>query len=437
MVDGITPLDAESWFESLLDTELDPISRESFEPSIIPVQMVLDCLGDPQKNYAAIHVTGTNGKGSVVAVASAILDAAGCSTGSLTSPDLGSVRERIKVCLNEIPKDEFDAELFTVAALVDEFSLPKPSRFEALVATAMSIFSNNGVEVAVVEVGMGGELDATNVLNARVVVCTNVGTDHMAQLGGSREGIAKSKAGIVHGQSKVILGDVEEAYAEFFTKRTDEKVIKLDREIKIESDLLAIGGRQISFSTPRSSFEDIFAPLSGSFQSKNIALATAAAEEYLERSVSPDLLQSVLLDLKIPGRMEIVGHNPLCILDVAHNFEAASELGKSLRDGFGYETGWVVLYAATHKRDPRKFLEALGPSSIDRLISVDLGLKIQVDPYDVAAAASSLGILSTVAGDPGSALIAAREKLVEGQLVLSTGSHYLVGGIRRLLLGFD
>ena len=437
MAEGIAPLDPDRWFESLLDTELDPVSRESFDPSTLPVQMILDCLGGPQRNYSAIHVTGTNGKGSVVAMTTAILDAAGCSTGSFTSPDLGSVRERIKVYLQEVKKDELELELSTVATLVDQFSLPRPSKFEALVATALSVFSNNGVEVAVVEVGMGGELDATNVLDARVVVCTNIGSDHMAQLGGSREGIAKAKSGIVHNGSKVILGDVDEAFFDFFAKRTDEKVIRLGSEIIIESDLLAVGGRQISFRTARSEFKEIFVPLSGSFQGKNVALATAAAEEYLERGVPSDLLQSVLLDLKIPGRMEIVGHSPLCVLDVAHNYEAAGELGKSLRDSFGYETGWVVLYAATHKRDPKRFLEALGPSSIDRLISVDLGLKIQVDPYDVASAASSLGILSSVAGDPGSALIAARERLIEGQIVLGTGSHYLVGGIRRLLLGFD
>ncbi len=422
------------WLEGLVDTETNASGRALHKRSAAPVREMLELLDNPQYNYPAIHVTGTNGKGSVVSFASAMLDAMNVRSGSFTSPDLGDLLSRIKVCGVPISETGFELELALIASLVESFGLTVPSRFEAVTAATLAAFSSAGVEAAVVEVGMGGSSDATNVLNAAVAVVTLVGHDHLAAFGGDLASVATEKAGIVTMESELIIGSVPADLMDTFTSRTTRSAQVLGRDITVTEDLAAVGGRRIGFSTRYGSHEEIFLPMIGTFQPTNFALATAAAETLLDKRISEEVLLEAASSASLPGRSELISRSPTVVLDVAHNREAAAELGRTLRETFGYEVGWVILMGLTHARRADEFLDALGDGSLDRLIAVDMDVDVQVDPHEIAEISNSRGVPSIVSPSVADALTYAKLILQEGQILVVTGSHYLVGQARSILV---
>jgi dihydrofolate synthase/folylpolyglutamate synthase len=233
--------------------------RRKHSPTLARIQALTDLLGSPQQAFPAVHLTGTNGKTSVTRMAAALLDAMGLSTGSYTSPNLVRVQERMAWRGEPIDDESLAAVLSRVAA-VEEFLPERVSYFEILTAAAFDWFAEVAVDVAVVEVGLGGTWDATNIVRSPVAVITNVSVDHVEYLGHTREEIAREKAGIVKQGATLVLGETDPELRECFEARQPSRIILRDRDFSVRSQRLAHGGRVIDLVTPEGTYEDLFLP---------------------------------------------------------------------------------------------------------------------------------------------------------------------------------
>lgn len=418
-------------------------------------------LGNPQGDYPVVHVTGTNGKGSTVAMLSALLGAKGLRVGTYTSPDLERLNERMAIAGEPIGDVALAEVLASIADAVgatptgpgaQDLSAsnfwegppagagpPSASRFEILTAAALSWFADEAVDVAVVEVGLGGLHDATNVVDAQVAVVTNVALDHAEVIGPTLADIATEKAGIVKPGSTLILGESDPALAAVFRSAAEATgvtgIIERGRDFACESSRIAVGGRVLDLRTPAERYPEVFLPLHGAHQGDNAACALAAAEAFFGAPLHPDVVGQALGSVVVPGRMEVVGRRPLYILDGAHNPAGASAAGAALTEEFATAERWVVVMGVLSGRDPAEMLSALGPARICHLIACAPPSPRALDPSEVAAAARGLGIASEVAATPGAALDRARGLVGPDDLILVTGSLYLVGQARSALVG--
>jgi dihydrofolate synthase/folylpolyglutamate synthase len=412
-------------------------SERTGVPSLESLKGLLHTVGDPQYSFRTIHITGTNGKSTVASVATHILAVGGVSVGTFSSPDLGELTDRIMLNGYPVAMDALDEELTSLAQIVDAFGITGLTQFEALTAAAYSLFAMQGVEVGVVEVGMGGTWDATNVVEAEVSVITSVGEDHLAQIGPTLQDVALAKSGIVKPGSTLILGNIREDLVEVIERRPHVRTLRLNEQILIANKRQGVGGWMFDLSTPRGDYAQLFASLRGSHQVENVALAIAAVEELKEGSIAHQIVERSVATLALPGRFEVVAMDAkkLVVLDVAHNPDAAAHLGASLTQELPLFKGWIVVFATTHDRSPAEFIRAIGASSIDLLVSIDLGDATQVDPLGVAEIASSLGVKSELRSDLDSAIFDHLRALRDDQLLVVTGSHKLVGKVRNLLKG--
>src|SRR5262245_7081998 len=241
--------------------------------------MLLKYLGSPQLEFPAIHLTGTNGKTSTTRMITELLGAAGLSVGTYTSPHLERVNERMSYRGEPISDGELDDVLHTVHLVEREIGI-EPSYFEVLTAAAYSWFADLAVDVAVVEVGLGGRWDATNCLDTRVAVITNIALDHVESLGPTAAHIAADKADIVKPGSILVLGETDPELEHFFTDRGPAEVLRRDTDFGVRENALAVGGRLVDLYTPGALYEDLLVPLHGAHQGDNAALAVAASEAF-------------------------------------------------------------------------------------------------------------------------------------------------------------
>jgi dihydrofolate synthase/folylpolyglutamate synthase len=341
-------------------------------PSLDRISALLDLLGSPQDSVPVVLVAGTNGKTSTTRMVDALLREFGVRTGRFTSPHLHSVRERITLQGAPIDPERFLAAYEDVAPyvdLVDARNEVKLSFFEVLTAMAYAAFADAPVDVAVVEVGMGGSWDATNAADAKVAVVTPIAIDHVRFLGSTVEQIAAEKAGIIKPGSYGVIAQQPVAAAEVLLRRSvevDAIVAREGLEFGVLSRTMAVGGQVLALRGLAGEYTDVFLPLMGAHQAHNAACALAAVEAFLgggheERGpLDADTVRAAFAAVTSPGRLEVVRRSPTVVVDAAHNPAGARATAEAIGESFGF-TRLIGVFAAMADKDVRGMLEALEP----------------------------------------------------------------------------
>ena len=336
-------------------------------PTLERIAALVDILGSPQLTYPTIHIGGTNGKTTTARMIDSLLFEMGLRTGRFTSPHLESYLERI--CINGQPIDAKEL-IFSFNDVSPYFDLmdgkfDNPiSFFEAITALAFAAFAEHPIDVGVIEVGMGGQWDATNVVDADVSVITPIGLDHMEYLGNTITEIAATKAGIIKEQGFVVLAQQTPEAAFELLRRAAEvgaDVAREGLEYSIDSRAIAVGGQLISITGLRGHYDEIFLPLHGKHQASNAAAALIAVEAFFgEQDLDIDAVRAGFANVTSPGRCEVIHRDPTIILDAAHNPHGAKAIAETMQTEFTFDdvTGIVALMA---DKDALGILQALEP----------------------------------------------------------------------------
>lgn len=397
--------------------------------SLEPMRDLLGVLGDPHLAYRTIHITGTNGKGSTARVASALIQATDLSVGTYTSPNIERINERL-MWGGELISDEDFGQVIGLLAGVESLLERAPSRFELLTAAAFVWFAELAVDVAVVEVGLLGRYDATNVIDGDVAIVTNIGKDHTDGAEGWRQAIANEKAGIIKPTSHVILGSPMDDLKPIFEAEGPTALWTAGDEFRVESNLLAVGGRSIDLVTPAAEYDELFVPFHGAHQGDNVATAIAAVEAFFGRAIERDLVEFALAGVELPARFEVVGREPVMIVDGAHNPDGARAVSETLQEAFARLGSWVLVIGLVGAKDPREMLEAFGAIDFDAVICCEADWSRSVPAADIAAAAAGLGLSAEVVKDPTEAVARALAVTADNDLIFVTGTHYIAADAR-------
>jgi dihydrofolate synthase/folylpolyglutamate synthase len=347
--------------------------ESKLEPTLGRIALLADALGSPQLSYPTIHLTGTNGKTTTSRMVDALLFEMGLRTGRFTSPHLESFLERISINKSPINAAGMIATYNDIALyldLVDERSDNPISFFEAITALAFVAFAEFPVDVGIFEVGMGGEWDATNVINSAVSVITPIGFDHMQYLGNTLIEIARTKSGIIKPHSVAILAHQDVEVAKVLMQKCVE-VEAIPMREGIEFSLLrrdlAVGGQMLTIQGITATYEDIFLPLYGAHQGENAAVALATVEAFAgSKELDPDLVRTAFAQVDSPGRCEVIYRNPTVIVDAAHNPHGAAALTLTVSNEFDFST-IIAVVAPMGDKDVIGILEALEPIA-DRVV---------------------------------------------------------------------
>lgn len=397
--------------------------------SLAPMVELLGLLGDPHQAYRTIHITGTNGKGSTAHYVSRLLAMTELSVGLYTSPNLERINERIVWDGQWIADDDL-ARIITLIRDVLPLMELRPSRFELLTAAAFVHFAEVGAEVAVIEVGLLGRFDATNVIDADVAVITNIGKDHTDGQGDWEAKIAGEKAGIIKPESHVILGSSFGDLREIIDAEPSIATWEVGEEIEVVANDLGVGGRVVSVTTPFGSYDELFLPVFGEHQGNNLATAIGAVEAFFARSLDRDLVESALADIDLPGRFEVVGREPTVILDGGHNPDGLATVKQTLDEAFARVGSWVLVVGFLDGKDPGEMLDALDAADFDAVIVCTPNWSRAIPAEVVAKAAAAMGIDTEIVADPVEAYRRARAVSSDEDLILVSGSMYIVGNIR-------
>ncbi len=441
------------------DVELRRVERElhsrwpesRLEPSLDRIRALTDLLGQPQRAYPVIHVTGTNGKTSTARIIESLLRAFGLRVGRYTSPHLQTVRERIAMDGQPIDAERFVDTYDDVApylTLVDEQSTssggPPLSFFEVLTAMAYAAFADAPVDVGVIEVGLGGAWDATNVVDGQVAVVTPVALDHEEYLGESVVDIAVEKSGIVKAGSVAVIAQQPVEVAEVLLRRVAEVEATVAREgleFGVLDRAIAVGGQLLTLRGLGGEYDEIMLPLHGAHQAHNAAVALAAVEAFLgggQERLDVDVIRDGFAMASSPGRLEVVRRSPTVLLDAAHNPAGAAALADALADAFTFDrlVGVVGILA---DKDARGLLFALEPVLAELVVTQNSSPRA-LPAADLAAIAEDVfgSDRVTVASSLPDALdlavgLAEASGDLGGAGVLVTGSVVTAGEARTLL----
>ncbi len=452
--------------------------EHAIEPSLDRIRALVNLLGDPQRAYPVVHITGTNGKTSTARMADTLLRARGLRTGLFTSPHLTSMRERICVDGQPLSAERFIEaydEIEPYLRLVDDSQPVRLSFFEVFVGMAFAVFADAPVDVAVIEVGMGGTWDNTNVADGAVAVITPISIDHARYLGSTVEQIAADKAGIIKPGAVAVLAQQPVGAAEALLHRAAQvgaSVAREGLEFGVLSRELAVGGQQLAIRGLLGDYEDLFLPLFGAHQAGNAATALAAVEAFAGAApgppgaapgqepgpagdggqrlgpLDPGLVRKAFAMMSSPGRLEIVRRSPVVILDAAHNPAGMAATAAALTEGFSFSELIAILAVSedkdvpgildemeplvsqlvvTQSSSPRSMQAAklaelaeavFGPDRVRAATRLDDAIEIGVTLADEATVSTD--------GDPA---------LSGGAAVLITGSVVTVGDARLLLAG--
>jgi dihydrofolate synthase/folylpolyglutamate synthase len=428
--------EAAAWLDGHIDFESKTPSRRAL-PTLDRIRQLAHLLGNPERTYPSIHLTGTNGKGSTAAMITSLLGAMGLSVGTYSSPNLTRINERIARNGEPIDDESFAMTLSTLAVLEPLMS-DRPTRFDLLTAAALAWFADVAVDVAIIEVGVGGTWDSTNVVDAKVSVVTNISYDHTEVLGPTLRGIAEDKAGIVKPGGIAVIGETDPGLVSIIEAKAREAgatdVWVAGRDFACSANRLAVGGRLVDLVTPGGSYGEVLVSLNGPHQGVNAACALAAAEAFFGRPLDEDVVEEALGAVKMPGRLEIVGRHPLVLVDGAHNVAGMQALAAALVEGFAVDGPTVGVIGMLRGRDPSAMLSAIAPIGIRTLFACAPDSSRAIAPEVIAEAGRALGLDMEVAGSVGEAVLAARSQVPDDGMLFVAGSLYVVADARTLLL---
>ncbi|KQP64206.1 MULTISPECIES: bifunctional folylpolyglutamate synthase/dihydrofolate synthase [unclassified Nocardioides] len=438
-------------FSEVEDALLSRWPETRLEPSLDRIAAFTELLGEPQRSYPVVHLTGTNGKTSTSRMIDTLLRTLDLRTGRFTSPHVERMNERISIDGEPLDDEAFVRAFNDVAPythLVDEDQLHPLSFFETVVGMAFAAFADAPVEVAVLEVGMGGAWDATNVADAAVAVVLPVAVDHAKYLGDRPDTIAAEKAGIIKAGSRVVLAQQTPEAAAVLLARAAEvgaEVVQEGLDFGVAARTPAVGGQVLSLQGLRARYDDVFLPLHGAHQAQNAAVALAAVESFVggEQPLDADLVGAAFAEVTSPARLEVVRRSPTIVLDAAHNPHGAEALAAALDDSFTFSP-LIGVVGVMGDKDAEGLLSALEPhlshvvctqSSTDRalpaedLAEIARGIfdddQVTVVPRLAEAldAAAALAEAGEAFGDP-----------LGSGAVLVTGSVVTAGEARGLLV---
>lgn len=427
--------EAQSYLDSL---GIDAMKAKT--PSLARIEALCDALNHPELAVPAIHVTGTNGKTSTARIISSILAASGLTVGTYTSPHLQKVTERITRDGEPISEDEF-GEIF-------DHLMPYVQHVEARLGEGLTYFeiltamyflwaAEAPVDASVIEVGLGGRWDATNVIAAPVAVITNIALDHTGMLGADRATIAKEKAGIIksravvitserHGEAATVIGSEAEAQG--------ARLRILGQDFDLLANTIAVGGRYLSFASNEMSYEGLFLPLHGSHQGENAALAIDAAASFIPaKQIEQEVVAEGLARSAVPGRLEAIEprSDARVVLDVAHNPDGMSACISSLVESFAFEKVTFVVGILADK-DLEGMLRELARIPC-RIVPTQAKSARSFSVTEIATVAEALALEHHAVEDVPEAVSFATGRADDTEIVCVTGSHYVVGEARSFL----
>ncbi|NNN01732.1 MAG: bifunctional folylpolyglutamate synthase/dihydrofolate synthase [Acidimicrobiaceae bacterium] len=405
-------------------------------PTLEPIITTLAQLAEPQSDYPSIHITGTNGKGTTSTLTAALLCSTGLRVGTFTSPDLHAVNERIAVNGEPIDDVEF-VRLLERLADVESVSAIALTRFELLTAAALLHFSDEGVDVAVIEVGMGGTWDSTNVIASDVAVLTNVDLDHTAVLGSTIEEIATDKVGIFRSDAIAVVSTTNAVVVEIARERAaaiGTELWLIGENFDLERNDLALGGRSITVRTPYERYEDVLLSLHGIHQGFNGATAITCAEAFLGRALGEEVVVSTLSKAKMPGRMELIARRPMIVVDGAHNPAGMRALSATLDGAFHVVGERRCVIGMLSGRDVNDMVAPLVALGFTEFHCCAPHSPRAVPASVVAAAVRSIGGNAYEHPSAVAALAHARERSTDEDLIVAAGSLYLVAQVREEVL---
>jgi dihydrofolate synthase/folylpolyglutamate synthase len=432
--------EAQAWLDSHVN--LEATAGDTGGLSLAPMRELLAALGDPQNDYSAIHISGTNGKGSVAAMVAALAQAWGMTAGVYASPHVECINERMAVGGDPVRDVEL-AELLGHLRLVEDHlaanhASARPSWFELVTAAALRWFADVAVDLAVVEVGKLGRYDATNVVDSQVAVITNIGRDHTDGRAGWEAAVMGEKAGILHPGATAVLGPMDAELVAIAAEESPSELLVSGQHFELEENYPAVGGRLVTVRTPRARYDDVYVSLFGAHQGLNAALAIVAFEALVEQPLDEPVLDS-LADVTVPARFEVVARQPLVVIDGAHNPDGLAAAGATLAEQFtvlGTVT-WVV--GMMSDKDPDAMLAAIGASGArcDLVVCCAPAWPRALPAAELADAARNQGIDAEIAHDVTEAVERALALSGDEDAVVVTGSLYIAGAARLHLVPRD
>ena len=389
-------------------------------------------MGDPQHAAPVIHVTGTNGKGSTVQMISRLLMTSGLTVGTYTSPHLERINERIQRNGEPISDEEF-AEQITAIAQLEAITGVRPSFFEAITAAAFRWFADVAVDVMVIEVGLLGRWDATNVVDATVAVITNIGLDHTEFAGPTLADIASEKAGIITEHGAVVVGATDSNLIRVFSQEPHASMLVRDEDFAVVDNTLAVGGRLLDLRTPTTVYSEVYLPVHGAHQADNASAALCAVETFFAAPLADEVVREGFGAVELPGRFEVVGVQPLVIVDGAHNPPGADSSVGVYFDDFRPEERRILVVGTL--RDADEMISALRADDFDVVIACTAATPRGVEAAVIGAAARRAGCVEVlVIDDPIAACEEALRQAGADDAILVAGSIYVVGAVRSTLL---
>ncbi|MFB7270458.1 bifunctional folylpolyglutamate synthase/dihydrofolate synthase [Streptomyces sp. NPDC056244] len=420
------------------------------EPSVSRIAALMDVLGEPQRSYPSIHITGTNGKTSTARMIEALLGAFDLRTGRYTSPHVQSVTERISLDGAPVSAERFIETYEDIKPYVEMVDGSQPYRlsfFEVLTGMAYAAFADAPVDVAVVEVGMGGRWDATNVIDGSVAVVTPIDLDHTDRLGKTPGEISVEKSGIIKQGATVILAQQPVDAAQVMLKKAvdvDATVAREGMEFGVVAREVAVGGQLLTLRGLGGEYEQVFLPLYGAHQAHNAAVALAAVEAFFgvgaqhARPLDMDTVRRAFASVSSPGRLEVVRRSPTVVLDAAHNPAGARAAADAMTESFGFSR-LIGVVGASDGKDVRGVLEALEPICTELVVTQNSSHR-GMDADALAAIAVEVFGDDRVQVEPrlddaleAAVTLAEDESEFAGAGVLVTGSVITVGEARLLL----
>ncbi|MEW2492288.1 bifunctional tetrahydrofolate synthase/dihydrofolate synthase [Streptomyces nodosus] len=420
------------------------------EPSVSRISALMDLLGEPQRSYPSLHITGTNGKTSIARMIEALLGAFELRTGRYTSPHVQSITERISLDGAPISAERFIetyADIKPYIEMVDARQEFRLSFFEVLTGMAYAAFADAPVDVAVVEVGMGGSWDATNVIDASVAVVTPIDLDHTDRLGSTPGEIAQEKAGIIKPDATVIMAQQPVDAAQVLLKKAvevDATVAREGLEFGVVSRQVAVGGQLLTLRGLGGEYDEVYLPLHGAYQAHNAAVALAAVEAFFgvgRQRPGPldiDTVRKAFAAVSSPGRLEVVRRSPTVVLDAAHNPAGARATAEAVSEAFDFSR-LIGVVGASGDKNVRGLLEAFEPIFAEVVITQNSSHRA-MDADELAAIAVEVFGEERVQVEPrlpdaleAAITLAEEEGEYAGGGVLVTGSVITVGEARLLL----